>query len=508
MRSRAPRPALAALVALPVASNAVYSCLRTASEDRRRFFVRALACSAAGLLPSLLALPVASNAGRRLDMGGHVASPIPGTNLFFVDLLPKSRKNDRVSPSADLPVRRGRTIKPGAARSTPLAAKRAPAMKRAASAPAVDLTIEIDMLPFHTTSTKSGAPPTRRRVLQIIDLQPRNFAQEDVFIAKAQEAGKDYPQVVEHAAQEHAPIGTTGEAAEDASVVTTMKQPAPGNPRPRDLLRTLRDNEVAELQRVLLHPCTVKYTTGEGALGEGFRLSGDDFRRLGVGGQDVTGTAAYLNDNLMNAYACLLNKRSATLSVAPEAEQSQVRSAVDRTRSNAEALVSGGRRKTHIFSTYFYSKLTTKDYSYADIRRWTKVRVLDYGKLLFPVNIHSNHWVLAAVDVKFQRLVYMDPLHGGDKTGVLKRLRSWFFSEVRDKYDDKVATSLEIDKWQTVVNPPYMPHQRDGNSCGIFTLLMADYIELGLLPDFTQADIPVLRQRTALALHKGELPLA
>ena len=41
VRSCSPRPAIAA-------SNAVYSCLRTASEDRRCFFVRALACSAAG----------------------------------------------------------------------------------------------------------------------------------------------------------------------------------------------------------------------------------------------------------------------------------------------------------------------------------------------------------------------------------------------------------------------------------------------------------------------------
>ena len=131
--------------------------------------------------------------------------------------------------------------------------------------------------------------------------------------------------------------------------------------------------------------------------------------------------------------------------------------------------------------------------------------MLDYGRLILPVNIDNIHWVLAAVDVQHKRFVYLDSMRGSSR-GVLQRVRQWFVDEVTDKYGDDEVRRLGIATWDTIDNPPYVPLQKDEQSCGIFAVILADYLEYGQVPDFTQADIPVLRQRTALALMRGALP--
>ena len=122
------------------------------------------------------------------------------------------------------------------------------------------------------------------------------------------------------------------------------------------------------------------------------------------------------------------------------------------------------------------------------------------------MNISNVHWVLAAIHLQHQRFVYLDPMYGVDTHGVISKLRRWLIDELSDKLREDVALRWNISKWKTVCNPRYIPRQKDGVSCGVFSLLMADYLELSQFLDFTQVGIPVLRQRAALFLRSGTLP--
>jgi len=114
------------------------------------------------------------------------------------------------------------------------------------------------------------------------------------------------------------------------------------------------------------------------------------------------------------------------------------------------------------------------------------------------------------MDMQHRRIVYLDskrtPGTESFSNTLLEYLRNWLKDVVTDQYSKERAMSLELCEWKTVVNPPYIPEQLDGNSCGIFLLALVDYLELGKCPDFTQADVPVLRKRAAIALRRGALP--
>ena len=275
-----------------------------------------------------------------------------------------------------------------------------------------------------------------------------------------------------------------------------------GGKRPR----TLTAKEREALERATSDSFFVSVDTG--ARGATIPMGADDFKRL-LGEGDCT----LLTDMHVNAYCELLNKRnaqyfaSASASGCGERREAEVRNV----GPNAQALLQGGRQRMFIFSSYLYTMLEGPQYKYSKVQQWTArhyVRVLEYGRLLLPVNVHKSHWVLAAVDVAFKRFVYLDSLRWGLLVAgsVLQNVRDWFEDEVRDKYGEEEVTRLDIASWETVVNPSYVPLQTDSVSCGVFALSVADSLELGRAPDFTQADVSVLRQHAALALMRGVLP--
>ena len=260
--------------------------------------------------------------------------------------------------------------------------------------------------------------------------------------------------------------------------------------------------------------------------GPGYSLSGADFAQL----VDVAG---WLDDTVVDAYVKLINARN--LSFFPSntdlggslSEVTAERVAVNpqsQISTRTQALARGTRNRSYAFGSFFFKILcpTRARYNYSSVRGWTtgpeakkrgcareraKIRILDYSQLLVPVNIGSTHWVLAVVHFARKEFVYMDSLGTRDGVrGVVRTLRRWVADEVTDKYGEETMKQLDIGSWETVENPYYMPHQTDCDSCGMFCLGIAECLQLGVLPDFTQDDIPLLRQRAALALHRGSLP--
>lgn len=265
----------------------------------------------------------------------------------------------------------------------------------------------------------------------------------------------------------------------------------------------------------------------------------------------LTSPEGWLNDIIVNAYAELINIRNSTYFekqgrdsasdaacdppatgigqdsnpvLHPRGVRPRKRTPV-RTRStratnasdDASVMVEGGRRKTFVFGSFFYERLTSEGrYQFSNVQRWTKCKswslstpakpVLEYGKVLVPIHVHEAHWVLAAIDITYRRFVYMDSLQAGDTCGVIPTLRRWLIDELTDKYTADVVRLQEVPSWEVVINPPYVGTQTDAASCGMFMLALAERLELGKVPVITQGDIPSLREQASRCLRERKLP--
>lgn len=365
------------------------------------------------------------------------------------------------------------------------AERRRKRQEREAKGKVFEIYEDVGTLPFHTTSTsavRKGANAAAPRVLRLV----RFYDDDD------------------------------DDAASTAAVPETL---------PKLNVRKLCSSRV-RLQALTPAECeTLELAVAAETVveGPGYSLRGADFAQL----VDVAG---WLDDTLIDAYVKLINARNISyflsnsalseVTTEPAAVNSQPEISL-----GTQALAKGTRNRSYVFGSFFFKILcpSRARYNYSAVQRWTtgpvakkqgcprervKIRILDYSQVFVPVNIGSRHWVLVVVNLSKKEFVYMDTLGTRDGVwGVVKSLRRWLADEVGDKYGEETMKRLDIGSWKTVENPCYMPHQTDSDSCGMFCLGLAERLELGLLPDFTQNDIPILRKRAALALHTGALPL-
>lgn len=342
-----------------------------------------------------------------------------------------------------------------------------------ASEVTVEVTPDIDILPFHTASTVTHAKD------RLCAKKPRLFRL----------------------------LRLSNTAKQDVKQVSL-----------RARLQPLTREESRVLDRAVEEDTVVQ--------GPGYKLTGEHFTRL------VT-PMSWLDDTLLDAYLKLINARNDSVFTS-SSQVTAVRkpsASVDNPAAPpppaTPAVVNspnGTRVRTYAFGTFFFSLLcpTRARYLYDAVRLWTtgpaatcvkatrargKVQILDYDQVLVPVHLSRSHWVLAVVDFRNKEFVYMDSLRSRDGVrGVIPALRRWLSDEVTDKYGAEVMQRLHIGTWKTVENPPDMPTQTDAHSCGMFCLALAERRELGRSPDFLQDDMAVLRSRAALALYRGALP--
>lgn len=222
----------------------------------------------------------------------------------------------------------------------------------------------------------------------------------------------------------------------------------------------------------------------------------------------------WLNDEVVNAFSALINERSRAHFAAEDENDSVVGNDDDDDEDECTVVETGAvrlrRPRAYMFNSFFHTRVTSGGYDYGGVRRWPKRADVDIAALdlvLVPVNLNNYHWVLAAVDLRHMEFLYLDSMYGGDSLGVLKTLKRWLRDEVENNHGEARAKAMKIDEWAEVICPSYLPRQEDDGSCGVFTLFMADYLELGKMPDFSQSDIGVMRQRTVLFLKDGKLPV-
>ncbi|KAH8070918.1 hypothetical protein JL721_4835 [Aureococcus anophagefferens] len=194
---------------------------------------------------------------------------------------------------------------------------------------------------------------------------------------------------------------------------------------------------------------------------------------------DANPRANYLVDELINYYLKMLEQRHNDL-VARE-----------------------GEMPCYFFNSFFIPKLLGTDaqsYDYAGVKRWTKkFDLFSCKRVFFPVNIVDTHWTLVMADLERKELAYFDG-YGDDGESYLRGIRQY----LRDEHEAEKGVPLS-DEFTFVDTLSVTPVQRDANSCGVFVAFYANYLSLGLPLNFSQADIPHLRQRMMSDILDGSL---
>jgi hypothetical protein len=191
---------------------------------------------------------------------------------------------------------------------------------------------------------------------------------------------------------------------------------------------------------------------------------------------------AWLNDEVINFYMCMLNEYEST----KQSRKTEY-------------------KRNYYFNSFFMERLinTNREYRFDNVRRWTSK--LDdlrlYQRLLFPINIDNHHWTLGAVDMVRKEVVYYDSLRG-DGARYTEALLHWV-RDIFHFYD--YATSEDWSYWNVRVSKEG-PRQNDGHSCGVFVTMYADYLSDDLPFTFTTSDVHLyFRTKIGTDILRGQL---
>ena len=154
-------------------------------------------------------------------------------------------------------------------------------------------------------------------------------------------------------------------------------------------------------------------------------------------------------------------------------------------------------QKIHAFSSFFYSKLLKE--GYASVNKWTKkINIFEMDLVLVPVHM-GNHWCLAVIDMRNNEIKYYDSL-GGTNYGCLITLAKYLADESMVKL--KIPLHFMDFKLNNLDN---IPQQTNNSDCGVFVCKFAEYITRGADINFTQEDMPRLRQTMTYEILQKKL---
>jgi len=185
----------------------------------------------------------------------------------------------------------------------------------------------------------------------------------------------------------------------------------------------------------------------------------------------------WLNDEIVNLALQVLHEYNAAISV----------------------IISG--KPSCVFNSFFYFNLAErmKGYSYKDVMRWTKKSniFLEYDKVYIPIHAYKSHWFLVVLFMQEKCVRFYDSLSS---------VKDGFFENIMHYLTDERA-KLELngdeDKgWRMEIVTG--PRQQNGYDCGVFTIIAAEMVMLGLPMLHSQQMMPTLRRRIAFdILEKG-----
>ncbi len=180
----------------------------------------------------------------------------------------------------------------------------------------------------------------------------------------------------------------------------------------------------------------------------------------------------------------------------------------------------GRERQVWVPSSFFITKLSEDGYNYLNVRRWTRqVDIFSLRVMLLPINVSNVHWTSAAIDFSKKTITYYDS-GGGDGTAirVYKGRGSSEYNTINifellrkylsDEHKTKKKRPWNDAGWKDVMPRNTVPQQRNGSDCGVFASQFINYLATNDAFDFTQDDMPRIRQQMLLEILDGELKAA
>ena len=148
--------------------------------------------------------------------------------------------------------------------------------------------------------------------------------------------------------------------------------------------------------------------------------------------------------------------------------------------------------------SHFYSVLSKNSYSYVK-KQFINGNIFEHDLTIIPIHT-PGHWSLAIVLPEYESTYYLDSLHRQSPSCQRKILK--FVKDLpQDQYNAALPTG-----WQILSIEYAIPRQKNCSDCGIFVLILADYISRRVTTfDFTKAHMQLFRQRICYEIMNKRL---
>lgn len=176
-------------------------------------------------------------------------------------------------------------------------------------------------------------------------------------------------------------------------------------------------------------------------------------------------TSAWLDDAVINDYILMVAKHG---------------SQNNPTHHEERTLKPGHEQRISALSSYFYTKISSRNPNYASCARMVKKAGLTGTNLLLcetvfiPINL-SLHWFLAVIEPSQRRLTIYNSMGTTNNREVAAHIMNWIRYELGKDFDEN---EWEVDAYGE------SPQQKNGIDCGVFTCTTARQFMLGRYQDF------------------------
>jgi len=188
----------------------------------------------------------------------------------------------------------------------------------------------------------------------------------------------------------------------------------------------------------------------------------------------------WLNDEIINFYMEMLKERDVEL-----------------------CKLDPSRKPSHLFSSFFYSKLMEDGrYDYSRVKRWAKrFDVFAQEKIFVPINIGNNHWVLSVIYIQSKKIVFYDSFHNNGE-----KFNANLFRWLQDEHLAKKGMPMDTEGWTFVDETPIdAPRQLNGSDCGVFVVIACDFLLEDLPLAYDQNTVTPWRKNLGAAILRGSL---
>lgn len=121
--------------------------------------------------------------------------------------------------------------------------------------------------------------------------------------------------------------------------------------------------------------------------------------------------------------------------------------------------------------------------------------------VLMPLHLKDSHWALGVIDLRNKEIRYMDSL-GYHREGEQFFANMRAFLQAEQPHRPELRT-LNLNDWKNV--RVAVPTQNNGVDCGVFTMMYARHISEGKALNFTQQDIPAMREQITVECAQHRL---